>query len=255
MSPTNLIDWPATPSPAGQRYLPIEEQLLGPALRELASRLPNAPSGVLAALEFAGPNGIADFVATVGFRRQLAARLETSVPPITRASEVAVLSVVPVNRTVGSQAIARRLGFTDRQVQDAGRSLERVGAIQRVGAGYRRHPGMEPVGRMYALEAKVRDWRRATSQALRYLTWADAAGVVLLHPPAQVEEARGRLRELGIGLAIGSKWLVRPRIHPNRTALRFLASEVFVASVWDSSDTARFVLPDALRSRIFFENF
>ncbi|RLP68342.1 hypothetical protein D9V29_14040 [Mycetocola manganoxydans] len=122
-----------------------------------------------------------------------------------------------------------------RQVAGYLRELETSGAVKEVAGKYRRHPAIVPVGRMYAFEAKVSDWNRAISQAARYSTWADASGVVLLHPPKNLTDVVRHAKSLRLGLAIGDKWIVQPTIGRRANALhagsRLLASERFIHSV------------------------
>ena len=90
---------------------------------------------------------------------------------------------------------------------------------------YRRHPDLEPIGHTYAFEAKVADWGKGLTQALRYLAWADSASIVLLDPPKTLTRVTYQCRSLGVGLAVEDTWKVRPRLGRPNQALRLAASE------------------------------
>jgi hypothetical protein len=130
-------------------------------------------------------------------------------------------SVLADRLRVDEGTVLRRLG-----------RLGRLGYVQPRGSGWSRAAELLPVGRLYALEAKVEDWRGALRQALMYATWADAAGVVLLQLPRDTTTLVQEARRLEIGLAHNERWLVRPRIHRHPLARRLLASEHLVAAMW-----------------------
>lgn len=68
----------------------------------------------------------------------------------------------------------------------------------------RRNPG--GVGAITAFEMKLKDWKRAVSQAYRYTYFADRAIVVL--PPEQARGAKANLKvlkKLGVGVWIFNK--------------------------------------------------
>ena len=115
--------------------------------------------------------------------------------------------------------------MSDEQVVRRARRLAASGHVEACGSGFRRAPGLEPIGRSYALEAKVSDWQKGISQALRYSTWCDAAAVVLLRPPRDLGELRARCSALGVGLGVDGRWVVRPRIGRPNEGLRLALSE------------------------------
>ncbi len=91
-----------------------------------------------------------------------------------------------------------------------------------------RHPAMAPVGRLFAVEAKMRDWKRALKQVRRYSLWTDSYVIVMPGLAAAARESLVAEVQLdGGGLYVGSEWLVRPRAR-GAFEHRLLGSEHFV---------------------------
>lgn len=224
-------EWTPAFVPAGRRFEPTAERALEPTVRQLASRLPGSSSGVLATAQFAGPSGIADLVAVTRAQELLAARLRLGAPSLSRFADTSVVAAVAVRRTTRAPYVAKALGISEAQAARRLRQLSDAGFLSQNGSGYRRHPVFVPIGRMYAFEAKVSDWRQAIAQALRYARWADAAGIVLLKPPKDVESLKAYARALRIGVAVENRWLVRPVLQRVSPGLRLLSSEIFVAAL------------------------
>ena len=220
---------------AGRPFEPRQERELEVPLRILAAHLPGARDGVYVTPEFVGSNGIADLVAVTRAEPALQLRLSGGLPFLENLSIATIAATIPIGRPISTEALSHRLHMSPRQVAVYCRELETMGIISGAGTGYKRDFSIRPVGRMYALEAKVSDWSRAMGQAVRYSSWADAAAVVLLRTPAQLDKVANHARAMRIGLAIGSRWIVRPRITgpsaPAHAGARLLASERFVQSV------------------------
>jgi len=220
------------PSPrAGRRFEPIAERQLDGDLRQLAERLPGSGHGLLLAAEVPGPRGVPDLVVTTRAGDSLERRLQSGLTPLLGMTDSVIAAATPIARSLSADSVARRLGMSDRQVATRLRALERSGHVYRDGGGYRRANELQPIGRTYALEAKVTDWRRGLSQALRYSSWCDAAAVVLLDQPRDVAAVAKRFRHLGIGFAVRSTWVVRPRIGRPNAGWRLWASEQTALSV------------------------
>jgi hypothetical protein len=91
---------------------------------------------------------------------------------------------------------------------------------------------MTAIGRIYAIEAKVRDWSGALRQVRSYGVWADAYVLVMgeLSPKItghlrdEVENDRG-------GLVVNGKWLRRPVLGHHSNARRLWASEHVVSAM------------------------
>lgn len=157
-----------------------------------------------------------DLLAVTRVGDRFAERIAEGIPFVTSEADSALLARLSPRATRTSEHLAGALGTTGRQARSRLQALSRAGAAQQFGGGYRRRDGLEPIGRAYALEAKVGDWRRGLSQAFRYASWADAVGVVLLERPADLQAVKSQFKAMRIGLAIGDSWFVRPLIgHPD----------------------------------------
>jgi len=212
----------------GRRFEPVEERLLDDDLIRLAVKLPRAAEGLALVREFAGGRGVADAVAVTGWQEPVRLRIALELPLLDNETDCSVVAALSPNQTRAVSSIAKRLGMSDEQVKRRLRPLAAAGYVESRGSGFRRVPGLEPVGRAYALEAKVSDWQQGVGQALRYSTWCDAAAVVLLKPPRNLWDARERCSNLGLGLATDGRWVVRPRIGRPHAGLRLAMSEQFV---------------------------
>lgn len=211
--------------PSSTRFAPVLEQELLPALRHLAHRLPGATASLVLAPEFRGARGVVDLLAVTGALRGLAERAGAGPPFYTSESASSALALLSERQTRSAAQVARRLGVSDERVEVRMNALIRSGAVLRDGRGYRRRGGLAPAGRAYALEAKVNDWRRGLAQALRYSTWADASAVVLLREPVEMAAVAERFSDLRVGLAVGSRWVIRPRLQRPMPGRRLALAE------------------------------
>jgi hypothetical protein len=87
------------------------------------------------------------------------------------------------------------------------------------------------VGRLYAIETKVRDWQRAVRQARIYALWCDSYVIVM------PRISRGSLQQMvaavaadRAGLVVDRKWVRRPRLARTSSAHRLWGSEHVVAA-------------------------
>lgn len=215
----------------GQRFQPTIERELDADLRSLAERLPGADDGLMAVVEFPGPRGVPDLLVVSRGFEALGQRLSADVPYIDSPADCAVVAELSLNRTRTAASVAAASGMSIGQVERRLRALALTGATVPQGAGYRRHPSVEPIGRTYAFEAKVSDWRRGLSQALTYSSWADASVLVLLRAPRDTDELERRCEALNVGLAIRDTWVRRPRIGRPHRSLRLEASERLASEV------------------------
>jgi hypothetical protein len=218
----------------GRRFEPTEERLLDDDLVTLATRLPRAAEGLALVHEFPGGRGVADLVAVTGWQDAARHRIALQLPFLDNETDCSVVAALSPNQTRTVVSIGRQLGMADDQVMRRLRSLTATGYVEPKGSGFRRVPGLEPIGRAYALEAKVSNWQQGVGQALRYSTWCDAAAVVLLKPPRDLSEAKERTSKLGLGLAAGGRWVVRPRIGRPHAGLRLAMSEQFARLIVES---------------------
>lgn len=218
----------------GRRFEPTVERLLDDDLVTLSTRLPRASNGLAIVREFPGGRGIADVVAVTGWQEPVRQRIALQLPFLLNETDCAVVAALSPNQTRTVPIVAKKLGMSETQLIRRFRPLVTAGYVELSGSGYRRVRGLEPIGRAYALEAKVSDWRQGISQALRYSTWCDASAVVLLKAPRDVSEVKARCILLGLGLAAEGRWLVRPRIGRPHTGLRLAMSEQFAKRIVES---------------------
>ena len=226
-----LHEQPTRLERAGRRFVPEAERQLEPVLRALAARLPGAGQGVRVIAEMPGPAGLPDLVA-VPLTSSLASRLGYGCPPLLSWPDVRVVAAASVNRPMSVAVLARRVGVAEGLVRRTVPRLLECGALIRTGRdGLFRPSAMAPVGRLYALEAKVDDWSAGLGQALRYSSWADASAVVVSRLPRDHSKAIALAQDLQLGLALGSRWLVRPTVRRLEFARRLWASEHVVAAL------------------------
>lgn len=221
-------------SRAGQRFEPTLERSLDDDLVSLAMRLPGAGEGVAVAREFPGGRGIADVVAVTRWHEGLRRRIATELPFLRSETDCAVVAGLAPNRTRTAKSLGKQLGMSEEQVRRRLRSLVTTGHAEIRGSGFRRAQDLKPIGRSYALEAKVSDWQKGMSQALRYSMWCDAASVVLLRPPRDLSKIRDRCATLSLGLAVEDRWLIRPRLGRPHAGLRLAMSEQWARLMADS---------------------
>jgi DNA-binding Lrp family transcriptional regulator len=218
----------------GRRFEPTEERLLDDDLVRLATRLPRAAEGLAFVREFPGGRGVADAVAVTGWQEPMRRRIALQLPLLDNETDCLVVAALSPKQTRTVTKIGKRLGMSDEQVMRRLRPLAAAGYVESIGVGFRRVQGFEPIGRAYALEAKVSDWQQGVGQALRYSTWCDAAAVVLLKPPRDLSAAKERTAKLGLGIAVSDKWVVRPRIGRPQAGLRLAMSERFARLIVES---------------------
>lgn len=199
-----------------------------------ALRLPRASDGLVLVREFSGGRGVADAVAVTGWQDAVHERIALGLPFLLNETDCSVVAALSPTQTRTLPGVARRLGMSEKQLVRRLRPLLATGYVEVRGSGFRRVEGLDPIGRAYALEAKVSDWRQGISQALRYSTWCDAAAVVLLKAPRDLGEVKERCSMLGLGLATNGRWVVRPRIGRPHSGPRLAASEQLAQRIVES---------------------
>lgn len=173
-----------------------------------------------------------DLLAVVGPLRQLDKRLALDVPPLLNQVDAGVIAVANSRSPRTAESLARMVGWPVETVNRRVPHLLRSGALIAVGTRtYVRPPDLEPVGRLYAIEAKVRDWRRALRQVRTYSIWCD--GYVIVMPELSESSTAGLLTAIvadGAGLVLGGRWIQRPRLAQRSRAQRLWGSEHAVAA-------------------------
>lgn len=217
----------------GHRFEPTRELELLPDALNSCRALPAAYKGITIVAEMTGPLGIPDLTALVGPEKLLAARLECPIPPLLHEVDAAVVGVAHprMARTPGHFAAA--LGWPEETVRRRLVPLIRSGAlVPHDGGRFRREPVLQPLGRMYAVEAKVRDWRRALHQVRTYSTWADSY-VLVMGALAQrpLEQLSAEVTSDRAGLVVDGRWVRRPAVHKLSSGRRLWAAEHVVAAL------------------------
>lgn len=225
----------ATGRPArGRPFEPVAEAALLPSLRKLAHRLPGTDRGLLLVPEFVGPYGVVDLLAVTMTHDYLVRRWRSGIPPVLSEMDVQIVSAVRVSRSQSLDEIATSLQRPSVAVRRRIRRLTDIGALLSLGGNYKRADVLRPLGRLWALEAKVSDWRRGLGQATQYGLWADASAIVLGHLSTNPDYLASEARRLNVGLAVGTRWLVRPRINRQLDVHRIWASEHLFAGLLHS---------------------
>jgi hypothetical protein len=216
----------------GRRFEPVRERELSNDTLQAARTLPGAYRGVRILLETAGPFGVPDLLAVVGPLGVLDERLALNVPPLLNQVDAGVVAAAApfAPRTVAT--LARRVGWPVETVARRLPHLLRVGALDRVGRdSYVRPEALRPVGRLYAVEAKIRDWRRALRQARTYSVWCDSYVIVM--PPLAPGSLTGLIEAVALdggGLVLDGKWVRRPLLSRRSPAQRLWGSEHAIAA-------------------------
>lgn len=204
-----------------------------PAAHRACRALPGVQQGMTLISEMAGPWGIPDLTAVVGRKDLINARLSSPVAPLLHEVDAAVTAVAHPKRAATPAQFARALSWPEETVRRRLTALRRSGALLAVGDDrFVRDPSLQPLGRLYAIEAKVRDWRKALNQVRGYTVWADS--YVLVMGPLSADARAELLREVsadGAGLVLDGRWLRRPSVHPIAPAKRLWASEHVIAAL------------------------
>ncbi len=232
------IEVPSSSPRAGQRFEPIQERALHKDALDAIRGLPGASRGLLVVPEFAGPIGIPDFTAYVGDIGRIRSRQYLNVPPIVNEIETGILTATHVRRASSSETIASALGWPVGAVSSRVKGLTRRRALHEVYKNrYVRPEALKPGGRLYAVEAKIEDWRSALKQVRTYRVWADS--YVLVMGPL-TERARTALiaevREDRGGLVVDGHWITRPRLGQAAARRRLQAWELFAAATKSGLD-------------------
>jgi hypothetical protein len=218
---------------AGRRFEPIAERdLIRPALCA-AQTLPGAREGLHVLQEVAGPFGVADFIAIVGATRRVEARLALDVPPLLNEVDAGIVAVTSPHHGRTPARLAELLGWPVASIDRRLPGLLKSGAVRELRRGrFVRPDSLVPIGRAYAIETKMRQWRRALRQARTYRLWCDNYVIVMpaLSRPVLVE-ALAKVEKDSGGLFVDGRWEARPRLRRAEPARRVWGSEHLVAAL------------------------
>lgn len=217
----------------GRRFEPLEERRLHPLARNAIGSLPGAREDVIVVAEAAGPFGMPDFLALVGGRASVVARRRIGVPPLLNSIDTDLVAAAGPVRALTFETLVRRSGVPEGTARRRLPALVRRGALIKISEDrWTRPAALQPMGRLYAIELKLKDWQRALRQCRRYHLWADSYVLVLSHlPESAIDAAVNAVERDGGGLVTIEGVLRRPRVRPHAPGRRLLASEYFFASL------------------------
>jgi hypothetical protein len=225
----------------GRRFEPGDELEVLQSATAICSDLRGFSTASFVVAEMTTPLGVPDLTVVVPAKEALARRLAHEAPPILNRVDAAIVASVPRGRGLSMLSIAKRTQLPPDTIR---RHVERLSNTATLtlapSKAIVRPAALAPVGRIIAVEAKVRDWRKGLAQADTYALWADGSVLVLgrlatASKPAAIAMARQR----GIGLVVDSKWLVWPRIHPPGARDRLWASEHLIRALRPATNPRR----------------
>lgn len=217
----------------GRRFESIQELAVHDGAIAAAAQLPGSGAGVIVIPEMPGPIGIPDFTAIVGGKRQIALRLASGIPPIRSPLDASIVAALHVNRAQSSLSLSNALAMSLDGLSARLRTLSRQGAVRQVTRdSFVRDIALSPGGTVYAIEAKVRDWRRAAQQSRKYRVWTN--NYVLALGPVGDQARESALNEVAqdaAGLLIAGRWIRKPTAQPVSSVNQFLAFEHIAAAL------------------------
>jgi hypothetical protein len=218
---------------AGRRFEPTHELALHDGALFACRSLPGAHQGVVVIREMVGPIGIPDLTALVGKPAVLQQRLDLPVPPLLNRLDAAIVAVAAPRLSRDLSAIAASLGWPVTTIERRVPALLDVGALRETRPGrYVRPSALQPTGRLYAIEAKVRDRSAAVQQGRSYSVWADSYVIVIGALGARPLDAlMADVSADSAGLLVDGRWLSRPVIRSLGVARRMWAAEHVVAAL------------------------
>jgi hypothetical protein len=223
----------------GQRFEPVQERFLRTDALDAIGALPHAHRGLSIWREVAGPYGIPDFLAVVGDPQKLADRSSLPVPPLLNEIDAGIVANAPLRSGLDAQGFAERLEWSPASIERRLPRLARIGALAERGDRFVRPKGLNPIGRVYAIETKVKDWRRALKQARTYGLWCDNYVVVMSAiSEGSLSEASANVAQDGGGLYVAGRWVLRPRAQNLNAARRLWGSEHVLAAIGRASSPA-----------------
>jgi hypothetical protein len=177
------------------------------------------------ALEVMSNNGIADIVLySPANRRNLQGDLSLINPRLAYA-----LHVLPMNKLFSVSDFAKLIISSTKTAQDALYSFMAAGFCEYSASDKKWIKTLEPqkiANELYAVEAKLKDWKKALKQAYRYLDYADQAWVLIdeKHVTPAIKNL-DEFKRLKVGLAsISTQGEIKKIFSPENTKARFETS-------------------------------
>jgi hypothetical protein len=217
---------------AGRRFSPVAERGLRADALQVARQLRGAAAGLVVFEEVAGPFGIPDFLAVTGAPALLQRRIKSGFPPLLNEIDAGIVAQLTPVRGKPLGTLVDGLGWKSTTIERRLQGLLRSGVVRDIGDGRLvRHASIVPVGRLHAIETKVRDFRRALRQARTYALWCENYVVVMsaMSDAARVAAIEAVAADCG-GLVVGGEWVQRPRARQLIAARKLWGSEHLVAA-------------------------
>lgn len=231
-TPPRVVVKQAIRQNGGRRFEAERELSLEAAAREAFRLFPGSDEGLLVRQEAAGPFGIPDFVCLAGDLEMWRRRRRLRVPPVLNPVDASIVAHASDTRAYGTRTLAKFAHLSEATVQRRMPHLLKTRALLQYSAGtvVRPYP-LRPLGRLFAVEMKVKDWQKALRQCRRYLLWTEAYFLVMESiPDVRVDHLRKEVSGDRGGLMIGGEVLLVPRIRNLPKSRKMLASEYFYAS-------------------------
>jgi hypothetical protein len=224
----------------GRRFEPVAELELEPDALRAIRGIPGAHRSLTVFREVAGPFGIPDFLAVVGPKAALRRRLALGIPPLLNEIDAGIVGEASAKVGRNVETLAARLGWPEGTIQRRMPLLLRTGALEEKSHGrFVRPEPLAPIGKLYAVETKVANFKRALRQARTYALWCENYVIVM---PALSESSLFSASETVAadrgGLVVDGKWAQRLRARRITNPRRLWGSEHVVAATMETDSPA-----------------
>ena len=225
------VSWgPASPV-IGRPFAPKAEAELMPGIVAAALTIIRRGCRVHLLPELRGPHGVADLVVLQARDSVLANRLATGVPPLLNQLDAAIVATLAPREPKTLYEVSLELRCEERHLAPRVERLRRIGAIGITGMGFVRPAALAPLGRLYAFEAKVTDWKKGCLQAADYAAWADSATFATGRLPRDRSAVLELATTLRLGVIEDRTWVRQPELEAPTAPMRLWASEHALAAL------------------------
>jgi hypothetical protein len=154
------------------------------------------------------------------------------VPPILNPVDASVVAQASDTRPYALGTLAKFTGLAEATIERRLPHLLRSGALLEYSQSTFVRPfALQPLGRLFAVEMKVKDWQKALRQCRRYALWTDTYVLVMERVPGnRLPELRRAISKDRGGFMVAGELLLLPRTRSLPRSRRILASEYFYAS-------------------------
>lgn len=216
----------------GRRFEPVAELDLEPDALRAIRGIPGAHRNLTVFREVAGPFGIPDFLAVVGPTAALRSRIALGVPPLLNEIDAGVVGEASAKAGRNVATLAARLGWPEGTIKRRLPLLLRAGALEEESHGrFVRPEPLAPIGKLYAVETKVANFKQALRQARTYALWCENYVIVMsaLSESSLFSASEAVAADRG-GLVVDGKWAQRLRARRIAGPRRLWGSEHVVAA-------------------------